>query len=335
MAADIAAAEGVILSKFPQVWAPVALAAGLSACVAPDIPYEDLEARYGGAHSRYMAAPGDLRVHYRDQGDREAETTLVLVHGFAASLHTWEPWVERLGDDYRIVSLDLPGHGLTRAPEGYSATPEGQVAVVRAVAQELDLPPFVIVGNSMGGAVSWRYALAHPDDVRGLVLVNAAGWPEAAAAETDSRPLVFKLLENPVGRAVLRNLDPRPLAGRGLRQAYGDEALVTPEVVDRYVDLARAPGHRAILTDPRRRGGGEAITPQTFAAIAVPTLVMVGEQDQVIPAARSAGFATTIPGARKVVYPEGGHIPMEQLPDQSAQDLRAFLQSLPPPGDGP
>ena len=133
-----------------------------------------------------------------------------------------------------------------------------------------------------------------------------------------------------MGRGVLRHLDPRPLAGRGLRKAYGDEALVTPELIDRYVELARAPGHRAILTDPRRRGGAEPVTAQTFAAISVPTLVMVGALDQVIPAQRGAGFAQGIPGARLITYADGGHVPMEQLPDRTAQDLRDFLATLPP-----
>ncbi len=313
-----------------RLLAIVVAAACLSAC-AGDIPYADLEARHGGEASQYMDLPGDLRVHYRDQGDPDAEITLVMVHGFAASLHAWEPWVERLEGDYRLVSLDLPGHGLTRAPAGYQSSPEGQVAVVDALASRLGLPSFVLAGNSMGGGVAWRYALAHPQKVRGLVLVNAAGWPEAAEGEggDDSRPLVFKLLENPVGRSVLRNLDPRPLAGRGLRQAYGDEALVTPELVDRYVELARAPGHRAILADPRRRSGADPVTAETFAAISVPTLVMVGALDQVIPSERGAGFAQAIPGARLITYADGGHVPMEQLPDRTAQDLRVFLEALP------
>jgi pimeloyl-ACP methyl ester carboxylesterase len=314
-----------------RLLALVVAAACLSAC-AGDIPYAELEARYGGAASQYMDLPGDLRVHYRDQGNLQAQVTVVMVHGFAASLHAWEPWVEQLDEDYRLVSLDLPGHGLTRAPAGYQSSPEAQVAVVDALAERLDLPPFVLAGNSMGGGVAWRYALAHPEKVRGLVLVNAAGWPEAAEGEggDDSRPLVFKLLENPIGRSVLRNLDPRPLAGRGLRQAYGDEALVTPDLVDRYVELARAPGHRAILTDPRRRRGGEPVTAAAFGAITAPTLVMVGALDQVIPPERGAGFAQAIPGARLITYADGGHVPMEQLPDRTAEDLRAFLASLPP-----
>lgn len=297
---------------------------GLSACVAPDLPYAELEERYASPASRYLETDEGLRIHYRDEGPKDAPTTIVLVHGFAASLHAWEPWVARLSPDYRMVSLDLPGHGLTRAPEDYEITPASQVAVVDAVAGHLELEPFVIAGNSMGGAVAWRYTLAHPDKVRGLVLVNAAGWPQAEGAESGP-PLVFRLLANPLGRALLRNLDPRPLAKDGLVQAYEDESLVTPELVDRYVALARAPGHRALLTG-RRGGAGEAVTPETFAAISAPTLVMVGARDQVIPAARSAGFAEAIPDAREVVYPQGGHVPMEQMPDESARDLRAFLE---------
>ncbi len=134
----------------------------LSACVAADIPYEELEARYGSETSRYMEMPDGVRVHYRDEGNPDAEITLVMVHGFAASLHAWEPWVARLENDYRLVSLDLPGHGLTRAPAGYQASPEGQLAVVDAVAGKLGLDPFVLAGNSMGGGVAWRYGLAHP-----------------------------------------------------------------------------------------------------------------------------------------------------------------------------
>ena len=84
----------------------------------PAIPFATLEARYANPASRYMDLPGGLHVHYRDQGNPKGPP-IVMVHGFSASLHTWEPWVARLGKDYRIVTLDLPAHGLTRAPATY------------------------------------------------------------------------------------------------------------------------------------------------------------------------------------------------------------------------
>lgn len=300
--------------------------ASLSAC-ARDIPYPKLEAKYASPASQYMDLPGGLHVHYRDQGPRDAPV-IVLVHGFAASLHAWEPWVTRL-PDYRVISLDLPGHGLTRAPDDYVASTDRSVAVVDELVTKLGVQKFVLGGNSMGGGVSWNYALAHPQKLDGLVLVDAGGWPSSERPK--GQPAVFKLLGNPVGRWMLRNADPGLMAKGGLVKAYEDPALVTPALVTRYTELARAPGHRAILTGGRGGEPARTVTPDTFKAIMVPTLVMVGEKDQVIPADNSRKLAGAIPGARLVVYPEGGHVPMEQLPDKSAADLRAFLESLKKP----
>ncbi|WP_421931290.1 alpha/beta fold hydrolase [Phenylobacterium sp.] len=293
---------------------------------AKDIPYATLEAKYGGPASHYMDLPGDLRVHYRDQG-RADGPTVVLVHGFAASLHTWEPWVARLAPDYRVISLDLPGHGLTRAPEGYVAAQATNVAVVDELTRNLKADRFVIVGNSMGGGVAWAYALAHPERLRGLVLVDAAGWPREEKGK-EKPPVVFKLLGNPVGRAFLRNINPRPLAAKGLRSAYVDEKIVTPALVDRYVELALAPGHRAILTSGRD-GPQRRIDNAVFKTIKTSTLVMHGEADTVIDVAAGRGLAGAIPGAKLITYPGVGHVPMEQIPDKSVADLKAFLASLP------
>ena len=85
-----------------------------------DIPYETLESQYTSPASQFVDLPGGIHMHYREQGQDAQSPTVLLVHGFSASLHTWEPWVERLSEDYHVVSLDLPGHGLTRAPAGSS-----------------------------------------------------------------------------------------------------------------------------------------------------------------------------------------------------------------------
>ncbi|OHB31359.1 MAG: alpha/beta hydrolase [Phenylobacterium sp. RIFCSPHIGHO2_01_FULL_69_31] len=311
------------MGRLLRIAAVLLAGAWLAGCVAPDIPYPRLEAKYANAASRYASLPGGLRVHYRDEGPRDART-IVLVHGFAASLHAWEPWVERLKHDYRVVSLDLPGHGLTRAPDDYAPSSASNAEIIDTLTRQLGVERFVLAGNSMGGAVAWSYAMAHPGRLDGLVLVNAAGWP--SSADAGGGPAIFKLLANPVGRLLLRNIDPRPLAARGLKQAYVDERLVNDPLLDRYVELARAPGHRALLT---RRGARPAVAPETFARIQAPTLVMVGLRDEVIPPERSAAFAKVIPGSKLVTYAAGGHVPMEQMPDASARDLRAFLTALP------
>lgn len=303
----------------------LAVAFLLSGC-AGDIPYSELEAKYAGPASHYMTLPDGSRAHYRDQGQGP---TLVLLHGFSASLLDWEPWVARLSGDYRVVSIDLPGHGLTRTPDGYVTSTTGSVAFVKAVTDQLKLPPFVLAGNSMGGAVAWNYALAHPQDLRGLVLVSPAGWPDRQ--ENKTTPLAFKMMANPLGRAILRYANPRPVAGPGLKDAFLDERLVTKEVVDRYVDFARAPGRRAMLlarqAEPRTQ-----VSPEAFKQITTPTLVMHGEQDRLIPVADGKAMAKAIPGARLITYPQVGHVAMEQIPDRSAADLRAFVEGLPPAG---
>ena len=304
------------------------ISAALAGC-ARDIPYEALKTKYANPASRFVTLPNGVSVHYRDQG-RPDGPPLVLVHGFAANLDTWEPWVARLGDTYRVVTLDLPAHGLTVTPPGYQMSTQGQVEVIDQLTRNLDLPPFVLAGNSMGGGASWNYALAHPDRLRGLVLVASVGpRPQAdpSAPRREGPPAIFQVMANPVGRAALRSLDPRPLAEPGLKKAYVDESLVTPALVDRYVDLALAPGRREMILAGRR--GPPSASPDAVKGVSVPTLVLHGEKDAVIPVEVGRRLAELIPGARLIVYPEAGHVPMEQIPDRSAADVRAFIEALP------
>lgn len=287
----------------------------------PDIPYATLEARYGYADSQYVDLPGGVRAHYRDVGPRDAPV-IVLIHGFAASTHAWDGWVKALSANYRVVVLDLPGHGLTRTGGVYVVRPDGFEAVVDDLTRRLGLSRFTLGGNSMGGEVAWTYALDHPDRVERLVLVDAAGWPTPGRGGG----MIFKFLGNPVGRRVLKDIEIRPLMTQALRSAYVDPKLVTPALVERYVDLARGPGHRDILLGQRPR---RVATAPDLARIHVPTLVMFGQDDRLIPAADGEKFHKAIPGATLILYPGVGHLPMEQIPRRSADDLKAWLAAHP------
>jgi pimeloyl-ACP methyl ester carboxylesterase len=299
---------------------------GLGACAHRDIPWETLDERYSLPSSQFADFGDGFEVHYTDEGPRDAPV-IVAIHGLAASVHAWRPWADRLTPDYRVIALDLPGHGLTRTPKGYRASLDTNVDTVERLARQLDLPPFVLAGNSMGGAVAWRYAMLHPDDLSGLVLVNAAGWPGDGARS--GPPGGFGILNNPVGRAILKALDPRWVVAGVIRDSYLDPALSSDAVITRYVELLRAPRHRDVLLT-QSSAPSTPVIPEDFARLTTPTLVIAGEKDAIIPVEQQRSFAGAIPGARLSVYPEGGHLVMEQLPDETVRDLRAFLGSLQP-----
>lgn len=290
----------------------------------PEGDARKLEAKYADARSRFMALPDGLRVHTVDEGPRDAPV-LLLVHGSNASLHTWEPWSRSLRGRWRIVRLDLPGHGLTGAHPKADYSEDVFVGVIDGVARALRLPRFVIAGNSMGGEFAWKYAVAHPDRVRGLVLIDASGAPDAQPKQV---PIGFRIVQSPVLKPIVRHLTPRVVIEQSLKDSMSVQSVITPAMVDRYWELLLYPGNRDATLDrsgfPRRDA-----SPAEMARIRAPTLIMWGAEDKLIPLANGRWYAGHIAGARLVAYPGVGHIPMEELPDRSAADLARWLEALP------
>ncbi len=291
----------------------------------PDIPYEELEARYASKDSQFLELRSGDVIHFRDQGS-EDKPVIILVHGYSASLHTWEPWVEYLKADFRVVSLDLPGHGLTREVDLESVSIPSFVDVINEVADNLELQTFTLVGSSMGGATAWTFALDYSERLEGLVLVGASGWPREEERDT---PIVFRLLESPIVRPLLKNMDITSLFRSGLEASFVDKKLVTDEMVERYFSLSRAPGHRDALyklsTDESER---MIATPELVSGISVPTLVLHGEYDNLVPVEGGHKFVKHLPNARGIIYDGIGHIPQEEIPELSSEDLRDFIESV-------
>jgi pimeloyl-ACP methyl ester carboxylesterase len=302
--------------------------------VKRDLPAVEVDAKYSNAASRFLSLPSGARIHYRDQGNPDGPP-VVLIHGSNASLHAWEPWVAILGDDYRIVTLDLPGHGLTgRVPDDDYGT-EAFVATVKAVVESTGLSRFVLGGNSMGGGVTWQYALRHPDDVQAMILVDASGpwsWREPQDGSATQRPLVFELMAKPWFRAVAGYLDPYYLTVQGLRSAYNNSPVVDDALIARYYELALREGSR---TATMKRFAGfasrAAAAEPDLSVLDQPTLILWGARDALIPVAVGERFATVLPHATLAIYPDVGHVPMEEIPAQSAADVRQFLKSLAQP----
>ncbi|MFZ4070498.1 MAG: alpha/beta fold hydrolase [Caulobacterales bacterium] len=302
----------------------VLIGAGVALLYRSDIPFATLEQKYARADAQYLDRFDGVRVRYTDAGPREART-IVLIHGFSASLETWDGWAADLAKDYRVIRLDLPGHGLTRNPPGLAANTTYYADLVDEIVTGLGAKTYIVAGSSMGGHTAWQMALRHPQHVEGLVLVGAAGWRDPSA-DPNKAPLAFRILRTPVLGPLMMNLENTTIVRAGLVNSFHDPKFVTDAMVTRYVEMARAPGHRPILLALATGAHGVTVaTPALMAEIEAPTLVLHGESDNLVPVSGGRKFAETIAGAAAHFYPNVGHLPQEEITAQSLGDLRAWL----------
>ncbi len=303
-----------------------------------EIPASIVDAKYANEASQFLVMDNGARVHFRDQGNMSGPP-VVLVHGSNASLHTWEPWVQILGQDYRIVTMDLPAHGLTGATPDKDYSGEGQVKTVNAVVEHLNINEFTLGGNSMGGGVTWQFAMAYPKKVNAMILVDASGFPrfweavsvmraKQTAGQEKESPLVFTLLGQSWFRAISKYMDPYYLTKQGVESAYNHSHVVTDELIDRYYELALREGTRE-ATLSRFSGTRADYDPVDADIFTQPTLVMWGREDSLIPIDVAYMFDEAIANTTLVVYDDVGHMPMEEIPQQSAEDVLKFLKRLP------
>jgi pimeloyl-ACP methyl ester carboxylesterase len=245
-----------------------------------DTDFEEMRAKYGPPPSAFLDANG-MRIHYRDEGCRTCQP-IILMHGSNASLHTFEPLVALLGNRHRIITYDHQGHGLSgQHPQNdYSAT--ALADTLNAVAEEVGVETFVLGGNSMGGWAAWRYALARPDRVEALILMNASGAPKPADAPDANIYLAARIMRHPAGRWFARHFIPRAIVEKSALQSVADPDFVTEEMVDGYWELARLPDNRRALGF-RAAVSREPEYGARLGEISVPTLIIWGAKDEVTP----------------------------------------------------
>jgi pimeloyl-ACP methyl ester carboxylesterase len=282
-----------------------------------DVPLDELKPKYAGGASRFTKIDG-VDVHYRDEG---RGPPLVLLHGTSSSLHTWDGWVARMASRHRIVRLDLPGFGLTGpvADKDYSAA--RYVRVVVGLLDQLGIQQADIAGNSLGGRVAMTIALDHPSRVRRLVLVDAAG------LSGQRLPRIFRLARTPVLNGLLRWVTPRAVVRANVNEVYGDRSRVSDGVVDRYYDMMRREGNRQAAID-RFANLADPDLDDRLRDIHVPVLLEWGQRDPWVPIAFAHRLQDGIKGAKLVVYPDAGHVPMEELPERTAEDVERFLGAM-------
>ena len=303
-----------------------ALAVALSR--APDRPVATLVARWAPAPSDFIEVKGQL-VHLRDVGPRDDALPIVLLHGTSSSLHTWEGWAAALSRTRRVVTFDLPGFGLTGPftgrydPLDYRG--DTYARFVLDLLDELKIGRAVIGGNSLGGEIAWRAVTLAPERFERLILVDAAGY----ALTPQDVPLGFRLAYVPLISRISEHLLPRALVASSVHSVYGDPSRISDALVDRYFELTLREGNRRALglRLQQLEPGAQA---DRIRSIRMPTLVLWGGRDRLIPLADARRFAAEIPGARLVVFDDLGHVPHEEDPARTVTPVLAFLETMPP-----
>ncbi|MBB5746077.1 alpha/beta fold hydrolase [Brevundimonas variabilis] len=284
----------------------------------PDQTRPALEAKYLRSPDDMVNVEGTL-IHVRDTGPRDAPT-VILLHGFGASLHTWEPWAEGLQDRFRVIRFDLPGSGLSPPDSTGDYTDARAMALIQGLMSRGGIDKASLVGNSVGGRIAWSFAASHPGRVEGLVLISPDGFasPGFEYGKPPEVPAIMKLMRYALPRFMLRS---------NIAVGYADPAALTDAAVERYHDLMLAPGARdamlarmeqTILTDPV----------PLLEQITAPTLLIWGERDAMIPFSNAADYQRHIADVRLVSFAELGHLPHEEAPVDSLPPVRAFLADL-------
>jgi pimeloyl-ACP methyl ester carboxylesterase len=291
----------------------------------PDTDRDSMRAKYGGAPSQFVDVGSGLTVHVRDEGPRDAPV-IVLLHGSNSDLHTWDAWAKSLASNYRVIRFDQIGHGLTGPSPTRDYSPGAFVDTIDRVAKKLGASRFALAGSSMGGGVAWQYAIAHPDRLTALVLVDASGAPDLSK---QSLPIGFRIAKTPVMRNIMLYVTPRSIIASSMHQAVSNQAIVSDAMINRTWDLLRYPGNRQATMD-RFATPQPPVKPDAPSAIKVPTLILWGEDDKLLPVSGATWFAEKIPGSKVITYPGIGHLPMEETADKSVADLMNWLATVTP-----
>jgi len=283
----------------------------------PDLERAELEKRYVASSPQMLDVDG-LQVHYKETGP-QAAPALLLMHGFGSSLQAWDDWSLKLEQKYRVIRLDLPGFGLTGASPANDYSEEKDLAILTHFADKLGLEKFSIIGHSMGGKMAWTLAASQPERVQALVLMAPDGFPEAKDFGT-------KPYEVPAVTGLIKYFLPKYLVRKSIEPAFAEADALSDARVNRYYDMLRAPGVRAAILERSNQTIYTDPVPR-LKAIKAPTLLIWGEQDQMIPSTNAKSYANVLSNSTTVLVPKLGHLLQEEQPEKGLTAVMQFLDS--------
>ena len=287
--------------------------------VYSDISENDLKIAYANDASKFIEIDG-MQVHYRDEGKG---FPIVLVHGTASSLHTWDDWSKELLKTNRVIRMDLPAFGLTGPNKTADYSIKAYTSFLNDLLTKLHVEKFYLAGNSLGGNIAWNYAAEHPDKVEKLVLVDASGLPT-----NKPQPAIFKMAKTPFLNSLFLYVTPKFFIKKNMEEVYADGSKITDELVTRYHKMALRVGNRQAFIDRAKIDFklGSKANYNKLKSINTSTLLIWGAQDNWIPLDNGKRMDSILPNSKLVVLENSGHVPMEENPQESFAFLNEFLK---------
>ncbi|MBA2281614.1 MAG: alpha/beta fold hydrolase [Acidimicrobiia bacterium] len=261
----------------------------------------------------------------------EGAPVVLLVHGMAGSSATWKEVLPALAERYTVVAPDLLGHGESDKP-AHDYSLGGHANVLRDLMIALGIERATVVGQSLGGGVAMQFTYQHPDRAERLVLVSSGGlgpevsWMLRALTLPGAEylmPLVFPGVVRQCGNVVSRQLRRIGIRAPHLEQEWrAYVSLTEPANRQSFVRTLRAvvgPGGQTVSAHDR-----------LYLASQLPTLILWGERDRIIPVHHAQAAHEAIPGSRLVLFEESGHFPHAEEPYRFVDEVVAFIESTDP-----
>lgn len=257
--------------------------------------------------TRYRKA----NISFTDQGKGKA---VVLLHGFLGSAAIWEDLSRDLSRTYRVIAIDLPGHGESDCI-GYAHSMERMARAVKAVMDHLRLKKYVIIGHSMGGYVALAFADLFPDNLKGFCLFHSTAYPDSEEKKTDRlRAIqVVKANKSVYTKTTIRNL----FAKKNLKYLHNEIAFA--------YGIARKTSQQGIvaaLLGMRDRPARDII----LGMVQYPVMMVIGEHDNVLPAEQLMEQSQLIKQATILCLEHDGHFGFLESPKLVAKEIRKFLR---------
>ena len=283
----------------------------------PRLPKPGLSVEVDGVHLNYTQS---LRAN-------DDQPTLVLVHGFGASLDAWNDIYPALAAGRSVVRLDLKGSGFSDKPRDGRYAPEDQARLLLGFLRVLELRRVVLIAHSLGGGIAIVATLRNAAEasgprIEGLVLIDPAGYPQRF-------PSFITALRNPLLRFLSRAASPEFKARYVLMHSFALKARVTDERVQRYAYFLKRPGTEDALeaTATSLSYGTVDEFSSQLSGLKIPTLIVWGGRDPVFAVSQAAFFHQAISHSVVEVLPDSGHVPHEEQPEATLEVLQRFLSS--------